>query len=389
MKYEFAVLGSGISAKITSSLLAKNGFSVCLILDKDQSQEVSNTNLVTFLSTGSLNYLSSIIPHANFFQEYPEIQKIKCNLNSLKKDKAQSITFNNENKSLGKIVKNSDLEKYLNEEINQLSSIDVINSNQIDSIENTATGIELKFSGNRKINSNLLILSTAIKNILEQINISFIKKDLKQTALSINLTAQIKNKNCAFQEFTKYGPLAFLPYSDDEASVVWSLKNNSQILSKDSKELTQLIEKHLHEHVTSMQIISVEKHSLQFTYAKNLFYKNTVLLGNIAHNIHPIAGQGLNLSIKDIALFVKLIRKYTSLGYRLNDKMILEEFEIKRKLDNLAYSFGTFSLNDVLTSENKFLNFATRQGLNIVDKNKYLKRFFIKSATGLDFFNSL
>ena len=180
-----------------------------------------------------------------------------------------------------------------------------------------------------------------------------------------------------------------MPYSDHEASVVWSLKNNSQILSKDSKELTQLIEKHLHEHVTSMQITSEEKHSLQFTYAKNLFYKNTVLLGNIAHNIHPIAGQGLNLSIKDIALFVKLIRKYTSLGYRLNDKMILEEFEIKRKLDNLAYSFGTFSLNDILTSENKFLNFATRQGLNIVDRNKYLKRFFIKSATGLDFFKSL
>ena len=389
MKYEFAILGSGISAKITSSLLAKNGFSVCLILDKDQNQEDSNTNLVTFLSAGSLNYLSSIIPNANFFQEYPEIQKIKCNLNNLEKDKAQSIKFNNENKSLGKIVKNSDLEKYLNEEINQLSSIDVINSNQIDSIENTASGIELKFSGNKKINSNLLILSTAIKNILEQINISFIKKDLKQTALSINIIAQIKNKNCAFQEFTKYGPLAFLPYSDDEASVVWSLKNNSQILSKESKELTQLIEKYLHEYVTSMQIISLEKHSLQFTYAKNLFYKKTVLLGNIAHNIHPIAGQGLNLSIKDIALFVKLIRKYTSLGYRLNDKMILEEFEIKRKLDNLAYSFGTFSLNDILTSENKFLNFATRQGLNIVDKNKYLKRFFIKSATGLDFFKSL
>ena len=45
MKYEFAIFGSGISAKITSSLLAKNGFSVCLILDKDQNQEVSNTNL--------------------------------------------------------------------------------------------------------------------------------------------------------------------------------------------------------------------------------------------------------------------------------------------------------------------------------------------------------
>ena len=87
---------------------------------------------------------------------------------------------------------------------------------------------------------------------------------------------------------------------------------------------------------------------------KSLFYKNIVLIGNIAHNIHPIAGQGLNLSIKDIALFVKQINKYKSLGYKLNDQMILEEFEMKRKLDNTAYSFGTFSLNGYFSSNNKF-----------------------------------
>ena len=100
-------------------------------------------------------------------------------------------------------------------------------------------------------------------------------------------------------------------------------------MSKENKELTQLIEKYLHEYVTSMQIISLEKHSLQFTYAKIFFIKKTVLLGNIAHNIHPIAGQGLNY-IKDIALFVKLIRKYTSLGYRLNDKMIPKNLKLKK-----------------------------------------------------------
>ena len=88
------------------------------------------------------------------------------------------------------------------------------------------------------------------------------------------------------------------------------------------------------------------------------FYQKYVLLGNVAHNIHPIAGQGLNLSIKDIALFLKQIIKYKSLGFRLNDQMILENFEAQRKLDNLSYSFGTFSLNGILSSNNKLLNFA-------------------------------
>ena len=86
-------------------------------------------------------------------------------------------------------------------------------------------------------------------------------------------------------------------------------------MHKDNEELLQIITKHLSEQVSSIKMTSNEKHKLQFVYAKNLVYKNTVLLGNIAHNIHPIAGQGLNLSIKDIAVFVNQIKKYKSLGY--------------------------------------------------------------------------
>ena len=134
--------------------------------------------------------------------------------------------------------------------------------------------------------------------------------------------------------------------------------------------------------------MSIEKYKLKFVYAKNLFYKNTVLIGNVAHNIHPIAGQGLNLSIKDIALFVKQVIKNKSLGYKLNDQMMLEEFETKRKVDNSIYSFGTFSLNGILSSDNKFINYTARKGLGLIDRSKHLKKFFVKSATGKEFFNS-
>ena len=215
------------------------------------------------------------------------------------------------------------------------------------------------------------------------------KKDLGQKALSINIQGKIKNKNCAFQKFTSDGPIALLPYSKDEASIVWSLKNNSIILQLTEEDLTQTIGNHLKEHISSVKIESIEKHNLQFVYAKNLFYKNTVLIGNIAHNIHPIAGQGLNLSIKDVALLVKKINKYKSLGYKLNDQMMLEEFEMERKLDNAAYSFGTFSLNGILSSNNKLINYTTRKGLSLIENNKFLKKLFVKSATGENFFKSL
>ena len=324
------------------------------------------------------------------FNETPEIQIIKCQLKSLSGKKSQSIEFKSEEKrNLGKIVKNSQLENCLDREIHQLRDIHIINSNQPNLIINNSDGVQLKLVNGEQIETEMFILSSTKSNIAEQIEVKFVKKDLGQKALSINIKGKIKNKNCAFQKFISDGPIALLPYSKDEASIVWSLKNNSKILQSTKDELMQIIDNHLKEHISSVKIESIEKHNLKFVYAKNLFYKNTALIGNIAHNIHPIAGQGLNLSIKDVALLVKKINKYKSLGYKLNDQMILEEFEIERKLDNAAYSFGTFSLNGILSSNNKLINYTTRKGLSLVENNKYLKKLFVKSATGENFFKSL
>ncbi len=387
MKNEFTVFGSGISAKITSYLLAKNGFNLCLISDKDKNQEPSDTNLVTFLSSGSLNYLSLMFPNLQLLMEHPPIETVQCQLNSLSKRKSQTIEFNDEEKgTLGKIVNNSDLEKYLDEEINKLGNINRIGFDQLKKVENTSEGVDLKLRNGENIMSELFILSSTKKNIAEQIKIKLIEKDLKQEALSISIKGEIKNENCAFQKFTPDGPIALLPYAKDKASVVWSLKTNSKILLKQKEELTEIVQKHLKEYITEVKIVSIEKHKLKFVYSKNLFYKNTVLIGNVAHNIHPIAGQGLNLSIKDIALFVKQVTKYKSLGYKLNDPMILEEFETNRKVDNAIYSFGTFALNGILSSDNKFVNLTTRKGLGLIEKSKHLKQFFVRSATGREFF---
>lgn len=389
MSYEFTIFGSGISAKIISSLLARNGFKVCLISNRDHKKRVSNTNLVTFLSAGSLNYLSSMYENIDFFYKYPDIQTINCQLNSLAGNKAQSIIFDdNEKEFLGKIIKNTDLESFLDEEISRLGNINIITSDNLKIVENTTKGIKLNLENGDNIETELFILSSATKDVTEQVDIDFINKDLKQTALSIDMEGNIKNENCAFQVFTSDGPLALLPYSKNKASIVWSLKNHSNILLKDEEELSEQINKHLREYITSAKILSIERHKLQFSYAKNLCDRRIVILGNIAHNIHPIAGQGLNLSIKDIALFIHRMCKYTSLGYRTNNQIILNEFEIKRKLDVTSYSFGTLILDGVLSSNNKFINSTVRRGLGFIEKSKYLKQLFIRSATGKDFFKS-
>ena len=145
----------------------------------------------------------------------------------------------------------------------------------------------------------------------------------------------------------------------------------------------------MQKYIESLEIINSEKHTLKFSFAKKLFDKKIVLLGNIAHTIHPIAGQGLNLNIKDISLFVETMSKYKLIGYNINDNFILNDFDYKRKLDNTAYSFGTQTLEIMLSNNNKYINFAVSQGLKAVNRNKYIKKLIVNSATGKNFFNTI
>ena len=387
MKYDFTIFGSGISAKISAIALAKNDFNICMISDRDFKIPKSSNNLVTFLSSGSLYFLTSIIKNYEFLKIFTDIHHIQCLLENLSGKTHQLISFNDQNNStLGKIVKNNSLEQLLDTEIEQSKNIKIINANLPISIENQINKVEIVLENGEKISSDLfLLLSPKNTKLLERSKIKFVNKDFEQVAVSISM----QKKNTAYQKFTSDGPIALLPYLENEAAIVWSLKNNSLILTKDNDLLKQTIDDHLSDYFQSTEIIDIKKYPLTFSFAENLFFDKTVLLGNLAHNIHPIAGQGLNLSIKDISLLTDLVCKYRDIGYVINNPIILNEFNIKRKIDNTAYSFGTLSLDQILTSNNKLINLVTRKGISMIEKNNMIKKLIVNSAVGKNFFRSL
>ena len=113
-----------------------------------------------------------------------------------------------------------------------------------------------------------------------------------------------------------------------------------------------------------------------------MYQDKTVLIGNVAHNIHPIAGQGFNLTVKDISKIVYYITKYHSLGLDFNSNQVLESFSNSRKYDNFAFSFGTLAMENIFSNENNFIRNFTSRGLRVVNSSKKLKKFFIEKATG-------
>ena len=140
--------------------------------------------------------------------------------------------------------------------------------------------------------------------------------------------------------------------------------------------------------VNNLKIISEQRFDLSFSFAKKLFSKRVALIGDSAHSIHPIAGQGLNLIIKDIDCLSRLLKKYQSLGYDLGESIMLEEYDKIRKIDNAAYSFGTLTMDELFSSKNKYIRSLTNSVFKLFDQNDTIKKHFVNSATGSNYFNN-
>jgi len=385
MTHDFIIYGNGLSSKLLALALSKNNFK-SLIID-DQKLKTKESNLVTFLSEGSIKYISEVLEVENIFPESENIEKLQCEHLSSKKQ--TKLEFENPNKStLGKIVPNVKIDEIFNNKI-------LSNSKHIhisDHCEITPKIHENKItitdkSGEKK--STALLFYSASNREHDLLNsFEFVEKKLDQVAISASIKVKRKHYNCAYQLFTQEGPIALLPVQDNAASVVWSLEKNSSILKLSQNDLESKLNDLFKNHVSEMTIKNIQTQKLNFSYAKKMYQDKIVLIGNAAHNIHPIAGQGFNLTVKDISKIVYYIKKYHSLGLDINSYQVLENFSNSRKFDNFAFSFGTLAMENIFSNKNNFIRNFTSRSLNLVNRSKKLKKFFIEKATGKIYFKN-
>ena len=190
---DFVIYGGGISAKIFALALAKVGFRVSLVADNESSHETNNTNLVTFLSAGSLNYLSSILTSFQALKEFEDIKKITCELEKTDADKGQEITFQKKENILGKIIKNSILEELINNDINKNNNIDIIKKTNLIKVQNFKNKVTISFDNKTELDAKTFVIASLKNNrLFEDLNIEFINKDFFQEALSIKIVAFLK-----------------------------------------------------------------------------------------------------------------------------------------------------------------------------------------------------
>ena len=163
----------------------------------------------------------------------------------------------------------------------------------------------------------------------------------------------VKNKK-AIQIFTKHGPIAFLPISETQTSIVFSIKN--RCIKKNLKLSQEEFEKLIFANNKQYEINSINKFEtfiLESKTLRNYYNKNILAFGDMLHQIHPLSGQGFNMTLRDIQVFLTLLRDRESLGLPI-DHSICKQFENKTKHLNFIFSLGNDFIYEFFNYDNFF-----------------------------------
>ena len=373
------IIGLGITSKLAALTLASNRRKILIIGDEKLKKQSSN--LVTFFSSTSINFLREL--HLDdVINQSSTINKISCGkLEDLRKKNKFQIHFQENNSELGRVISNRILNEILNAKLNENKNINILKNTNIENCKFLKEENILLLENGEKICTKLIVVTEKKISLIEQnFKNSLVKKDLKQTSLVLDVKSRTKNH--AYQIFTKKGPIAYLPINENHASVIWSLDNSSDELEYNKEEILKEVNKFYEDIIFCDEVINMQKYKLEFEYRKKTFLESMVLIGDAAHSIHPIAGQGLNLSIKDILELKKQINKFNYLGYALGNSLSLSEYANLRLSDTVLYSFSTIYLDEIFKNRNYLVDKVSNFGIKAIEKNNTIKNMIIKSATG-------
>ncbi|MFV9870210.1 MAG: FAD-dependent monooxygenase [Anaplasma ovis] len=248
--------------------------------------------------------------------------------------------------------------------------------------------IETSLLDGRKTSSRLVICAEGKgSRFLRKSHIRTLRYDYRQSCITCNVQHERHHRNIAIEHFFQGGPLAILPmYGGYHSSIVWTEKPEiaQMLLRLPVKEFEIELYRKCGEHTGYIEISGHRScHQISMVLAERQYSKRSLLVGDALHSIHPVAGQGLNIGIRDVEAVVEILGEYHSLGSDIGQEFILEEIEKRRSLDNYSMAAITTAINSIFSSTSIIPKVVRSVAMSIVEMSPYIKKKLIAHAMGV------
>jgi 2-octaprenyl-6-methoxyphenol hydroxylase len=351
-KQRICIVGDGLSGLMVALALNKiEGLEVHLISKKNKHSKDKRT---TAISASNYEFFNEVIHKINKNLFWPS-KKIDL-FYETKNQNINFLNFNEDNKNLMYVFENDKIKKILTKEIKKKKMKTLQkNINELKDLD----GYDMK----------ILCLGRSSKIYQSIVYNRSLNKDYKEIAITGYVKHNLKNLNTA-QYFLKDGPLAILPFSKNNFSFVWSVDKDFP-----KKEVNLFVKSKICEVLKTKKIQISNQQSYPLTLnLKRTYYKNDILiLGEGLHTVHPVAGQGFNLVLRDINKLSKLLKYYTGLGMSISSTPVLDDFTNNRKSENIITGIG-IDLTHNFFKKNKLIDPFKETILKNISKNNTLKK---------------
>ncbi|CAO6130070.1 UbiH 2-polyprenyl-6-methoxyphenol hydroxylase and related FAD-dependent oxidoreductases [Candidatus Pelagibacterales bacterium] len=380
---KICIIGSGLTGLMIAYLLSKFRLQIDIVEQDFNKKKIKPTKLA--LSKHSLDQLcfyglkdikkkSNVVKNIYLHDSYSSI--------SLKQD--LHFSASNKKEALAHIIDGNILFSDISQKIGSFKNINFIKK-EISSINDNKFYKEIIFKDLKKENYNLVIFASANNLfLLSKFKLrKVVDKSYNEDAYVFNLRHKKIINNSARQFFLKDGPLAFLPVSRTETSVIWSIKNNSinkkYVSSK--KDLSKFFNTHFKELFNEIISISeINKFNLNYILNELKDSKRTLLFGDIANKIHPIAGQGWNMTLRNIFSLIKVIKYSINLGLEIGNDIFIKKYLDETNLNNLAFATLIDGIRKIFDIRIDSYAAIRKNTLSNLDKNFFIKKNFINIA---------
>jgi 2-octaprenyl-6-methoxyphenol hydroxylase len=385
---DVAVAGAGIAGAALGVALKQTlgrGFSVA-VFDPALAKEPLRDDRVVAIAGGARKLFEAI----GVWERLADVQPIRAmEITDSKLHDAVRQTFlefaeDEEDEPFAHMVENRALVKALREAAEEAE------------VELVAYGIEAyapdenfaRFqAGGKEYRAQLLAAADGAQTKLRTLaKIQTIARGYDQSGIVATIGHAREHGGKAVQHFLPSGSFAILPLTGKRSSIVWTEESTEakRIVALPSAEFLAELELRFGLQLGELEVLSpARSYPLQISIARSFVAERLALVGDAAHVIHPLAGQGLNMGLRDVAALAECIADNARLGLDPGAPEVLSRYQRWRRADTVAMGLATDGLNRLFSNESMPLKYLRDMGLGLVDRAPGLKKFFAREAAGL------
>jgi 2-octaprenyl-6-methoxyphenol hydroxylase len=296
--------------------------------------------------------------------------------------------------ALGYVIENRLLGKMFNQALASMASLELCSAVSVAEIRPLATGMEVLLENGdeqSRLTTPLVVMAEGGRSgLCEKIGIHRDTESYQQEAIIANVAFTKSHENVAYERFTPFGPLALLPLPDHEgqhrAALVWTRPDDEahHILELSEKDFLRQLENEFGPRLGEFTKVGQRNsYPLNLVQAQEQVRPGLVLLGNVAHSLHPVAGQGFNLAFRDTMRLAALLIEANEMGASLGDISLLHQYRDETESDQNMTSAFSHYMTRLFSTNNIAAVWVRKFGLFSIDMVLPLRKAFARRAMGL------